>query len=104
LRINRVGESIVNELGSLNSIIKLSRSDLMNNGLFIMSRKFGRMTTMIVFLVEIKFFVDFADSIKANTGLGMYLTIEIALGKERNNRGVFSSRSRPHSSGKKSRS
>jgi hypothetical protein len=34
---------------------------------------------MIVFLVEIKFFVNFADSTKANTSLGMYLTMEIAL-------------------------
>jgi hypothetical protein len=101
--MDRVGESVVNELGSLNSIIKLARSDLTNNRLFITSRKFGRTTTMIVFLVEIKFFVDFADSTKANTGLGMYLTMGIALGKERNNRGVFGSRSRPHSSGKKSR-
>jgi hypothetical protein len=103
LRIDRVGESVVNELGSLNSNIKLSRSDLTNNGLFIMSRKFGRMTTMIVFLVEIKFLVDFADSTKANISLGMYLMMGIALGKERN-RGVFSSRSRPHSSDKKLRS
>jgi hypothetical protein len=94
LKINRVGESAVNELGSLNSIIKLSRSDLTNNGLFITSRKFGRMTTMIVFLVGIKFFVNFADSTKANTGLGMYLMMGIALGKERNNGEVFSSRSR----------
>ena len=65
-----------------------------------MSRKFGRTTTMIVFLVKI----DFADSTKANTSHGMYLMMEIALGKERNNRGVFGSRSRPYSSGKKSRS
>jgi hypothetical protein len=69
-----------------------------------MSRKFDRMTTMIVFLVEIKFFVDFADSTKANSSLGMYLMMWIALGKKRNNRGVFSSRSRSDSSGKKSRS
>jgi hypothetical protein len=102
--MERVSESVVNKLGSLNSIIKLSRSDLTNNGLFIMSRKFGRTTTMIVFLVGIKFFVDFADSTKANTGLGMCLMMGIALDKERNSRGVFSSRSRPYSSGKKSRS
>jgi hypothetical protein len=99
-----VVENVVNELDSLNSIIKLSRSDLTNNGLFITSRKFGRTTTMIVFLVGIKFFVNFAESTKANSGLGMYLAMGIVLGKERNNRGVFSSRSRPHSSGKKSRS
>jgi hypothetical protein len=33
--MDRVGESVVNKLDSLNSIIKLSRSDLTNNGLFI---------------------------------------------------------------------
>jgi hypothetical protein len=66
-----------------------------------MSKKFGKTTTMIVFLVEIKFFVNSADSTKANTGLGMYLMMGIALDKERNSRGVFSSRGRPY---KKSRS
>ena len=99
-----MGESVVNELGSLNSIIKLSRSDLTNNRLFITSRKFGRTTTMIVFLAEIEFFVNFSASTKANTSLGMYLTMRIALGKERNNRGVFGSRGRPYGSGKKLRS
>jgi hypothetical protein len=94
VKILTVGEKVVDELSSLNSITKLSRSDLMNNRLFI----------IIVFVVEIKFFVNFADSTKANTGLGMSLMMGIALGKERNNRGVFSSRSRPHSSCKKSRS
>ena len=59
---------------------------------------------MVVFLVEIKFFADFADSTKANTSLGMYLVMGIALGKERNNRRVFGSRGRSHSGGKKSRS
>ena len=51
-----------------------------------MSRKFIKMTTMNVFLVKIEFCVDFADSTKANTSLGIYLMMGIALGKERNNR------------------
>jgi hypothetical protein len=104
LRMNRVGESVVNELSGLNRIIKLPGSDLTKNRLFITSRKFGRTTTMIVFLVEIKFFVNFADSTKANSSLGMYLAMRIALGKKRNNRGMFSSRSRSHGSGKKLKS
>ena len=92
LRINRTSESVVNELGSLNSIIKLSRSDLTNYGLYIMSRKFRRMTTMIVLLSKIEFFVNFANSTKANTSLGMYLMMGIALDKQKNNRRVFGSR------------
>ena len=81
LRIDRISESVVNKLGSLNSITKLSRSDLTNYGLYIMSRKCRRMTTMIVFLLKIEFSVNFADSTKANTSLGMYLMIGIALDK-----------------------
>ena len=50
------------------------------------------MTTMIVLLLKIEFFVEFANSTKANTSLGMYLMISIALDKQNNTRRVFGSR------------
>ena len=47
---------------------------------------------MIVFLLKIEFFVNFADSTKASTSFGMYLMMGTALDKQKNNRRVFGSK------------
>ena len=51
LGTDRVGEDAVNEMGSLNSIVKLSSGDLVKNGLFVPRCKLGRATPLVVFLV-----------------------------------------------------
>jgi hypothetical protein len=38
---DRIGKDIVDEIGSLNSIVKLPNSDLMNDKLFIMREELG---------------------------------------------------------------
>ena len=58
LGLDRVGDDVVDKMGSLNSIIKLSSSDLVKNRLFIIGCKLGRVTMFIVFLVYIQFFLD----------------------------------------------
>ena len=52
---DRVGDDIVDEMGSLNSIVKLSSGDLAQNGLFVSIRKLKRATSFAVFLVCIGF-------------------------------------------------
>ena len=53
LRMNRVEDDRINELGGLNCIIKPSRFDLTENGLLVMNRQLGRMTSRIVLPVPI---------------------------------------------------
>ena len=49
---------VVDEMGSLDSIIKLSSDDLENNGLFVMIGELGGMASFAVFLVHIYFLLD----------------------------------------------
>jgi hypothetical protein len=51
LRMDRAGDDVVNEMGSLNSIVKLPSGDLASEGLFVSSRELGRMASYVVFLV-----------------------------------------------------
>jgi hypothetical protein len=53
LRSDRAGDDVVNEIGSLDSIVKLSSSDLLNDRLLVMRRELERMTFCIVFFVPI---------------------------------------------------
>ena len=62
LRINRRGEDVVDEMGGLNSIIKLPSSDLADDRLLVMRRELGRMATFAVLLVQIHLLLDPADS------------------------------------------
>jgi hypothetical protein len=62
LGTDRVGDDIVDEMGSLNSIVKLPSGDLVQNGLFVSIRKLGRATSFAVFLVYIKFLLDPTNS------------------------------------------
>ena len=53
--MNRLGECGIDEIGSLNSIVKLARGDLAENRLLVTSRKLSRMTTRVILLVKIDF-------------------------------------------------
>ena len=72
-------ESGIDEICSLNSIVKPPRVDLSNNGLLVTGRELGRTATRIVLFVEIHFLSNFSDSNKAYTGFIMDLMIGIAL-------------------------
>ena len=72
-------KSIINEICSLNSIVKPLRVDLSDNGLLVMGRKLEGTATRIVLFVSIHFLPNLADSTKAYTSFIMDLMIEIAL-------------------------
>jgi len=61
LGCDRVGEGVVDEMGSLDSIIKLSSGDLANNGLFVTIGELGGTASFAVFLVHIYFLLDFTN-------------------------------------------
>jgi hypothetical protein len=62
LGTDRSRECWIDEFGSLDSIIQLSSSDLSNDYTLVLSRKFRRMSSLIVFLVQMKLLTDFMDS------------------------------------------
>ena len=93
-------ESGIDEIGSLNCIIKLSRLDLSNNRLLVTSRELGRTATRIVFPLGIHLLTNFADSTHAHTSVIMNLMIGIALFQEKENRGAFGCRNGSHDGGK----
>ena len=72
-------KSGINEICSLNSIVKPPRVDLSDTGLFVMGRKLRGTATRIVLFVSIHFLPNLADSTKAYTSFIMDLTIGIAL-------------------------
>ena len=51
LRRDRRGEDVVDIMGGLDSIIKLSSGDLVDDRLFVMRGELGRMTTFAILLV-----------------------------------------------------
>ena len=55
LEYDRVGDGIVDEVSSLNNIIKVSSDDLIDNRLFIIRRKLRKTALIAVFLVPIHF-------------------------------------------------
>ena len=56
--MDRIGEDVVDEIGSLNSIVQLSSSNLANNRLFITRGELGWATSFAVFLVPVHFLLD----------------------------------------------
>ena len=72
-------KSGINEICSLNSIVKPPRVDLSNNGLLVKGRKLGGTATRIVLFVSINFLSNLADSTKTYTSFIMDLMIGIAL-------------------------
>jgi hypothetical protein len=58
LGCDRVGHSVVNKIGGLNSIIKPFSNDLMDNRLFVARRKLKRMASFAIFFVPIHFLLD----------------------------------------------
>ena len=69
----------IDEICSLNSIVKPPRVDLSDNGLLVTGRKLGGMATRIVLFVGIHFLPNLTDSTKAYTSFIMDLMIGIAL-------------------------
>src|ERR1700734_2581695 len=97
--MNRISECGIDEIGSLNSVIEVARSDLTKNGLFVMSGKLSRMATRVVFLVGINFPTNPTYSTHAYTSSIMNLTMGISLFKERKHRRAFCSRDGSHGGG-----
>ena len=61
LRSDRTGDDGIDEIGGLDSIVKLSSGDLSNNRLLVMRRELGRTTSHVVFLVPVHLFFDSAN-------------------------------------------
>ena len=72
-------KSGIDEICSLNSIVKPPRVDLSDNRLLVMGRELGGTATRIVLFVGIHFLPNLADSTKAYTSFTMDLMIGIAL-------------------------
>ena len=58
-------------MGNLNSIVKLSSSDLVKNGLFVMRGKLGRATSLVVFFVCVYLFLDSTNGRLPYTSFGL---------------------------------
>ena len=72
-------KSGIDEICSLNSIVKPPRVDLSDNGLLVTGRKLGGTATRIVLFVRIHFLHNLANSTKTYTSFIMDLMIGIAL-------------------------
>jgi hypothetical protein len=55
---DRIGNDVVDEIGSLDSIVKLSSGDLANDRLFITRGELGWTTSFAVFLIPIHFLLE----------------------------------------------
>ena len=88
----------------MNSIVKLSSSDLAKNGLFITRGKLGRSTTFIVFFVCVHLFLDSTNGRLPYTSFGLDFTNRLVFMKKRDDGRALSRRYRIHSNGKKERS
>ena len=100
---DRVRDDIVDEMGSLNSIVKLPSGDLAQNGLFVLIRKLGRATSFAVFLVYIKFLLDPTNSGLPQASFRLDLTQGIAFMKKGDDGSALSRRGRMHDGGRKKR-
>ena len=96
LRVYRGRKNVIDELGDLNSIIKLSSSDMMKNGVFVVIRKLGWSPSRVVLPVHFHFFANPAYSRLPQTCFGLNLMARIALLKKRDNSRGLSSRNRLH--------
>ena len=68
---DRINKDAVNEIDNLNSIVKLSSSDLVKNRLFIIRGKLGRSITLIVFFVCVHLFLDSTNGRLPYTSFGL---------------------------------
>ena len=91
------------EFCGLNSIIKLSSSDLAKNGVAIMSRQLGRKTSRMVFLVPLPFIINFSHSTLSQISSSLNFMLRTSFGKERNSQRVLDSRYESHGDGKEQR-
>ena len=89
----------IDEFCGLNSIIKLSSSDLAKNGVAIMSKKLGSTTSRIVFLVPLHSF-NLPHSTLSQTSSSLNFMLRTSFGKERNSQGVLDSKYESHGDGK----
>ena len=55
LECDRVGDGAIDEVSGLNSIIKLSSDDLIDNSLFVIKRKLRKTALIAVFIIFIHF-------------------------------------------------
>jgi len=56
--VDRIGEDVVDEIGSLDSIVQLSSGDLVNDRLFIIREELRWATSFAIFLVPVHFLLD----------------------------------------------
>jgi hypothetical protein len=104
LGTDRIGKDAIDEIGSLNSIVKLASSDLANDRLFVTRGKLGRVATLVVFLGYIGFFLDSTNGRLPYTGFRLNITKRIAFMKKREDCGALGSRDGMHGGGGKERS
>ena len=90
----------IDKFCGLNSIIKLSSSDLAKNGVVIISRQLGRTTSRMVFLVPLHFIINLPHSTLYQTSSSLNLMLKISFGKERNSQRVLGSRNGSYSDSK----
>ncbi len=96
LGTDRVGDDIVDEMGSLNSIVKLPSGDLVYDGLFVLTRKLRRVISFAVFLVFIEFLLDPTNGRPPHTSFRLDLTQEIAFMKKGDDGSALNRRGRMH--------
>jgi hypothetical protein len=92
---------LCDELGSLNSIIKLSSSDLAHNTLFVACREPGWAASRMVFFVLLHFLANSSNSTLFQICSSLYLMMRIPFIEKRNNRIMLGSRNRSHGDGEK---
>ena len=93
---DRVGDDIVDEMGSLNSIVKLPSGDLAHDRLFVSIRKLRRATSFAVFLIFIEFLLDPTNGGPPQASFRLDLMQGIAFMKKGDDGSVLSRRGRTH--------
>ena len=88
---DRIRDDGINELHSLNCVIKLSRTDLVDNWLIVTSSKFRRATSRMVLLAPFHFLTNPPYSTLPQTSSRLNLMMRIPLIEEKNNRRALSS-------------
>ena len=87
----------------LNSIIKLSSSDLAKNGVAIMSRQLGGTTSRMVSLVPLHSIINLPHSTFYHSSSSLNFMLKTSFGKEKNSQRVLDSRYESHGDGKEQR-
>src|SRR5215510_9104554 len=89
LGCDRCRSNVCDELGSLNSIVKLSSSDLSKDCLLITRGKLGWLSSFVVFLIPIHPFLHPTNFRPPYTSFCLYLTHGIPFLKKRNDSRVM---------------